>query len=172
MDKRKYLLDQLAEKTAGFKADSEKHKRLYRRLRYAVFLLTSLSALLAGLSIKFPEASSMINVVILFVSAAIGVLTSIEGLRKPSELWIHERTTYYSLMDLKREVEFEVDHSTPPEIVEQYFFRMQDILGTSNEKWNRSIVGARQAQNGQPSVPGGVQPSAPAGVPPASSGRS
>jgi hypothetical protein len=68
-------------------------------------------------------------------------------------------------------VEFEVDHSTPAEIVEQYFFRMQDILGTSNEKWNRSIVGARQAQNGQPSVPGGVQPSAPAGVPPASSGR-
>lgn len=168
MDKRKYLLDQLAEKTVGFKADSEKHKRLYRRLRYSVFLLTSLSALLAGLSLKFPESSAMINVLILLFSAAIGVLTSIEGLRKPSELWIHERTTFYTLMDLKREVEFEVDNDTPPEVIERYFFRMQDILGASNEKWNRNIVGVRQGQNAQANASGADQPIAPATVPPAS----
>ncbi|MBI4996746.1 MAG: DUF4231 domain-containing protein [Rhodocyclales bacterium] len=154
MDKRKCLLDQLTEKIQGFKADSERHRNLYRGLRYSVFFLTSLSALLAGLSLKFPESSPMISVLILLVSAAVGVLTSIEGLRKPSELWIHERTSYYALMDLKREVEFVVDDKASKEVVEQYFFRMQEILGASNEKWNRNIVGVQQTKGAQPFVPG------------------
>lgn len=144
MDKRQFLLDQLADKVKVFKAESEKHKRLYRRLRYAVFLLTSLSALLAGLSLKSPESAAAISVVILLVSAGTGVLTSVEGLRKPSELWIHERMTYYALMDLQREATFVLDEASPPELVEKYFFRLQDILGASNDKWNRQIVGKRE----------------------------
>lgn len=165
MDKRKYLLDQLAEKVKGFKADSEKHKNLYRRLRYSVFLLTSLSALLAGLSLKFPEWSTTISVLILLVSAAVGVLTSIEGLRKPSELWIHERTSYYTLMDLRREVEFVVDDNASNEIIEKYFFRLQGILGASNEKWNRNIVGVQQTKDAQPVVPADGLQAALAGSP-------
>lgn len=144
MDKRQFLLDQLADKVKVFKAESEKHKRLYRRLRYAVFLLTSLSALLAGLSLKFPESAAAISVVILLVSAGTGVLTSVEGLRKPSELWIHERMTYYMLMDLQREAAFVLDEASPPDLVEKYFFRLQEILGASNDKWNRQIVGKRE----------------------------
>jgi hypothetical protein len=160
MDKRKRLLDQLTEKVEQFKGDSDRHKDLYRGLRYSVFFLTSLSALLAGLSLKLPESSSIISVIILLVSAAVGVLTSIEGLRKPSELWIHERTTYYALMDLKREVEFVVDDNAPKEVVEQYFFRMQEILGASNEKWNRNIVGVQRNKADQTVVPGeGLQAS-------------
>ena len=146
MDKRQFLLDQLADKVKVFKAESEKHKRLYRRLRYAVFLLTSLSALLAGLSLKFPESGPAISVVILLVSAGTGVLTSVEGLRKPSELWIHERMTYYTLMDLQREAAFVLDEASPPDQVEKYFFRLQEILGASNDKWNRQIVGKRETQ--------------------------
>jgi hypothetical protein len=160
MDKRKCLLDQLTEKVNQFEGDSDRHKDLYRGLRYAVFFLTSLSALLAGLSLKFPDSSPMISVIILLVSAAIGVLTSIEGLRKPSELWIHERTTFYALMDLKREVEFVVDDSASKEVVQQYFFRMQEILGASNEKWNRNIVGVQRTKVDQPVAPGdGLQAS-------------
>lgn len=160
MDKRKYLLDQLTEKVQQFKADSEKHKNLYRKLRYSVFLMTSLSALLAGLSLKFPDSSPTISVIILLVSATVGVLTSIEGLRKPSELWIHERTTYYALMDLKRELEFVVDDNASMEVVQQYFFRMQEILGSSNEKWNRNIVGVQTTKVDQAVVPGdGLQAS-------------
>jgi hypothetical protein len=160
MDKRKCLLDQLTEKVEQFKGDSDRHKDLYRGLRYAVFFLTSLSALLAGLSLKFPDSSSTISVIILLVSAAVGVLTSIEGLRKPSELWIHERTTYYALMDLKREVEFVVDDNASKDAVEQYFFRMQEILGASNEKWNRNIVGLQRAKVDPPVAPGeGLQAS-------------
>ena len=140
MDKRKYLLDQLEQKISSFKEDSKQHKTLYRRLRYAVFGLTSVSAVLAGLAIKFPEFSATISVAIVLVSATVGVVTSIEGLRKPAELWIHERTTYYALLDLKREVEFKLDESSPPELIEKYFFKMQELLGASGEKWNRHVA--------------------------------
>lgn len=144
MNKRQFLLNQLTAKIDDFRTDSEKHKRLYRWLRYAVFGLTSLSALLAGLALKFPEAGANISVLILLVSAGTGVLTSVEGLRKPSELWIHERTTYYALLDLQREVSFVLDDASPPDEVEKYFFRMQEILGASNDKWSRQIVGNRR----------------------------
>lgn len=144
MNKRQFLLDQLSAKIDDFRKDSDKHKRLYRWLRYAAFGLTSLSALLAGLALKFPEAGANISVLILLVSAGTGVLTSVEGLRKPSELWIHERTTYYALLDLQREVAFVLDEASPPAEVEKYFFRMQEILGASNDKWSRQIVGNRR----------------------------
>ena len=160
MDKRKYLLDQLEQKIIGFKDDSKQHKSLYRTLRYAVFILTSISAVLAGLAIKLPEFSSTISVAIVLVSAAVGVITSIEGLRKPAELWIHERTTYYALMDLKREVEFKLDENSSPEMIEKYFFKMQELLGASGEKWNRHIANVQQNHNAQPGVQAGLPKSA------------
>ncbi|UCV04935.1 DUF4231 domain-containing protein [Dechloromonas denitrificans] len=147
MGKREYLQNQLEQKIKGFRDDSAQHKALYRNLRYLVFVLTAISTLLAGLALKFPELGSSINVAIVFVSATVGVVTSIEGLRKPAELWIHERTTYYALMDLKREVEFELDTNSSPEMLGRYFFRMQEILGASGEKWTRSIAGAQQPLN-------------------------
>ena len=154
MDKREYLLDQLEQKINSFRDDSKQHKTLYRNLRYLVFVLTSISTLLAGLSLKFPEVSSTISVAIVFVSAAVGVVTSIEGLRKPAELWIHERTTYYALMDLKREVEFKLDVNSSSEMVEKYFFKMQEILGVSGEKWTRNIAGVQQSHDAGPGAPG------------------
>lgn len=153
MNKREYLLDQLEQKINGFRDDSKQHKTLYRNLRYSVFVLTSISTLLAGLALKYPEVSSTISVAIVFVSAAVGVVTSIEGIRKPAELWIHERTTYYALMDLKREVEFNLDENSSSERVEKYFFRMQEILGASGEKWNRHIAGAATNHNAQGGAP-------------------
>ncbi len=148
MGKREYLLNQLEQKIKGFRDDSAEHKALYRNLRYMVFVLTAISTLLAGLALKFPELGSSINVAIVFVSAAVGVVTSIEGLRKPAELWIHERTTYYALMDLKREVEFALDTDSSPEMLERYFLRMQEILGASGEKWTRSIAGMQLSHDG------------------------
>lgn len=137
MSKRTYLIEQLDEKISYFKNASEVHKSMYRNLRYSMFILTGLSAALAGTAIKYPEFNSAISLAIVFMSAAIGIVTSIEGLRKPAELWIHERTTYYALTDLKREIEFNTDESGLPEVIERYFFTMQEILEASGEKWNR-----------------------------------
>jgi hypothetical protein len=170
MDKRQYLLKQLTDRVDDFKADSERHKHMYRRLRYSLFFLTSLSTLLAGLSLRFPESSPGMSVAILSVSAVAGVLTSIEGLRKPAELWIHERTTYYMLMDLRREIEFAVVGETSEEAVGEYFSRMQQVLGASAEKWNRNIVGTRQAGDAHPPAPGDSAPATLAGSPSAPPG--
>lgn len=153
MDKQEYLLDQLEQKINSFRDDSKQHKTLYRNLRYSVFILTAFSTLLAGLALKFPEFNTAINLAIVFVSTTVGVVTSIEGIRKPAELWIHERTTYYALMDLKREVEFKLDEISSAELVEKYFFKMQEILGASGEKWNRHIAGVQQNQNVQSGAP-------------------
>lgn len=150
MNKRKYLVDQLDVKIVNFKEASASHKSLYRRLRYGVFFLTAFSAFLAGAAIKCPELNSTISLAIVFVSAAVGAVMSIEGLRKPAELWIHERTSYYALTDLKREVEFKTDDNSPPELLEMYFFKMQEILGASGEKWSRFHNGTQLRPDAQP----------------------
>lgn len=159
MGKREYLVNQLELKINSFKVDSRRHKNFYRRLRYSVFVLTSISTLLAGLglSLKVSDYSSIINLAIVFVSAAVGVITSIEGIRKPAELWIHERTTYYALMDLKREVEFKLDENSSLELVEKYFFKMQDILGASGQNWNRKIASIQQDHNIKSEAPNDVR---------------
>lgn len=150
MTKRQYLIDQLSEKILDFQKASETHKSLYRNLRYAVFFLTGISAVLAGAAIKYPELNSTISLAIVFASSAIGITTSIEGLRKPAELWIHERTTYYALTDLKRKVEFNTDENSLPEVIERYFFKMQEILESSGEKWHRFHNDRSQQQDAKP----------------------
>jgi len=142
MDKRQFLIAQLDEKIYRFNRDSNRHKALYRWLRYFVFFLTSLSTVLAGLALNSKGDSSDISIAILIVTALAGFLTSIEGLRKPSELWVHERSTLYALVDLKREIDFVGDAGATEEALKGFFFRMQVILGSSNEKWNRNISAA------------------------------
>jgi len=153
MGKREYLLGQLTEKIGAFKKESERHKNMYRSLRYSVFVLTATSSILAGLAIYCPHCGSAFNIAIVVVSASIAVVASIEGLRKPAELWIHERTTYYALMDLKREVEFKLGDETDTKMLEDYFFRMQKLLGSSGQKWSSDIVGAQKNKDTQPEAP-------------------
>jgi hypothetical protein len=144
MDKRDFLLKELDEKIEFFKKCSNRHKNFFRLFRYWVFALTAISALLAGLALKYNEFGINIDIYILVCSVVIGFLTSVEGLRKPAELWIHEKTTGNALQDLSREIKFMVDDRTDDKTLEQYFFRMQAILGTSGEKWNQQIVNAKE----------------------------
>jgi hypothetical protein len=152
MNKQEYLLNQLEQKIASFRDDSKQHKSLYRNLRYLVFGLSAISTVLAGVALNYPELNSSLTLSILFVSTLAGVVTSVEGLRKPAELWIHERTTYFALMDLKREVEFKLDDNSFSDAIDEYFYRMQEILGASGEKWNRNIAGVPQKQVPQPVI--------------------
>lgn len=145
MNKRDYLLDQIGKKANDFQKESTKHKNLYRSLRYTVFSLTACSTVLAGVALWQPEHHTTINLLIVLVTAAVGILTSIEGLRKPSELWIHERTTYYALLDLQREVEYKTTDNSDDKTLDLYFSQMQELLGTSGEKWNRFVSRTGQA---------------------------
>jgi hypothetical protein len=140
VSKEEYLRSQLEEQIKWFDDESTAHKNLFRRLRYVVFGLTACSSALAGLALAFPAIRTEITVVIVFTTAAIGIASSIEGLRKPSELWIHERTLYYSLKDLKRDLEDRSKEQIDPAVADTIYERMQDILGSARDRWSQHIA--------------------------------
>jgi hypothetical protein len=148
MSKGDCLAKQLSDHIAWFEKESKAHKRLHRTLRYLVFSLTAASTALAGFALAVPEIQKPINIVIVFVTASIGLVTSIEGLRKPSELWIHERTIYYSLKDLQRELQFHGTESQESKFADDVFDRMQIVLGSARDRWSRQIAGKTAITSG------------------------
>jgi hypothetical protein len=117
------------------------HKKLYRNFRYVVFGLTASSTALAGLALALQQYRGAINVAIVFTTASIGVVTSIEGLRKAGELWIHERTVYYSLRDLERDLGYRSAEEADPFVVDDIYQRMQEVLGSARDRWSRNAAG-------------------------------
>ena len=139
MKKLDKLREELLAQIENFKVESNKHKHMYRSLRYTVFLLAAASAILGSIALTVPASQQGANLAIVAITSLVGVLTSIEGLRKPAELWIHERTTYYALKDLLRELEYRAAQSISESDVDEVFHRMQSILGASNQKWSRQV---------------------------------
>jgi hypothetical protein len=80
-----------------------------------------------------------LNITIVIVTSIAGILASYEGLRKPSELWINERNVLYSLKDLQRELDYEAAENGTLQNPDQYFIRLQQILGLSKEKWTNLV---------------------------------
>ena len=138
-----YLKGELEVLLKWFDEHSTSHKKLFRKVRYIIFGLTAVSSVLAGLALAIPEIQTGTTVAIVLTSAAIGIATSFEGLRKPNELWIHERTVYYSLKDLQRELEYHKAELTDSKKSDAYFDRLQSILGSSREKWSGEILAGR-----------------------------
>jgi Protein of unknown function (DUF4231) len=141
-----FVRAELAANGKRFDDDSKQHKRMHRRLRGLTIFVTACSSVLAAVAVAKPELQVSINLVIVLLTAAVGVISAFEAMRKPNELWIHERTTYYGLKDIERELEFRVRNEEPAAIHE-CFERMQALLGASSEKWNREVV--KQRQTGQ-----------------------
>jgi|SRR5215813_1780818 len=154
MSKQEYLVKQLAEHIKWFDDESKSHKKLYRNLRYVVFGLTACSTALASLSLALPQLRAPISVAIVFSTASIGVVTSIEGLRKAGELWIHERTVYYSLRDLERDLGFRSAGETDPSVVDDIYRRMQEVLGSARDRWSRQIAGRSSTETDAEQVAG------------------
>lgn len=147
-DKEQFLLDELDSKIEDFRKDSNKHKNLYRGLRYSAFALTAILSILSGMALYYPEFSTLFNISILAISASAGFISSLEGIRKADELWIHERTIFYELSDVKRELEYELKGNKNREkILDEAFYRFQKILNNSGEKWSSGIVRGRQHDN-------------------------
>ncbi|HEX8778111.1 MAG TPA: DUF4231 domain-containing protein [Rhodanobacter sp.] len=152
MNKQECLAMQLATHIAWFDKESKGHKQLHRKLRYVVFSLTALSTVLAGLALAATRLQAPINVAIVLTTATAGLASSVEGLRKPGELWIHERTLLYALKDLKRKLEFCTSEEHDPKIVDTIFSEMQDVLGSARERWSRQV--ADKAAGNPPDRPG------------------
>ena len=129
-----------------FKKESEKHKLLNRRLRYFLFGLTGFATVLSAAALQHSTDDQVrwfLNFSVVLVSVGAGIVTSIEALRKPSQLWILERSVFHALEDLKRELEYEGSEATETK-VDLYFYRMQRILAASNEQWTVQVNPPKQ----------------------------
>jgi hypothetical protein len=139
MSKEEKLKIELKYQIKRFEIESTKHKKMYRCLRYSAFGLTALATVLASSALQFKEIQVYLNITIVTVTSIAGILASYEGLRKPSELWINERNVLYSLKDLQRELDYEAAENGTLQNPDQYFIRLQQILGLSKEKWTNLV---------------------------------
>lgn len=140
MNREQYLRAELDAKIEQFKAQSDRHKHIYRRLRYAVFGLTALSTVLASAAMSAADLQQWLNLCVVVASALAGLASSVEGLRKPADLWIHERSVYFALLDLRRQIDFlRSDGGELPEI-ERHFERLQQILASSRQDWSSKVA--------------------------------
>ena len=146
MSKESKLRKELEKQILRFDDESTGHKRLYRRLRYAALGLTGLATVLASAALTFARLQDWLNIAIVVVTASAGVITSIEGLRKPAELWIHERNVLYALKDLLREMNYETTATGALKKVDIYFNQLQHILGASKEKWTKQVLPASKTK--------------------------
>jgi hypothetical protein len=92
MTKHEFLAKEIDKQIAWFDRESTKHKHLHRAFRGSAFILTASATVLAGLPVVSPPQHTFIAVLLLLVTSVLTVINSFEGLRKPAELWIHERT--------------------------------------------------------------------------------
>ena len=141
MGSREHLMTEIETQIGRFDKESTKHKRMYRAFRYTIFLLTGTATVLAGVSLAHPQMQPLYGVLIVITTALAAFVTSVDGVRKPNELWIHERTTLYQLKDLKRELEFQSVVDKDAVKVADYFNRLQNLLDASGKKWSGQIVG-------------------------------
>ncbi|OQZ02932.1 MAG: hypothetical protein B6D34_08730 [Candidatus Brocadia sp. UTAMX1] len=146
--KEESLRTELKKQVERFRKESNRHKRIYRTLRYITFGLTGFSTFVASAALSFKGQQEWLNLAVVFATAIAGIATSIEGLRKPSELWIHERNIFYALTDLEREMNYEASESGGLKNADDYFNRLQYILTTSTENWSRKV---KPSGEGKPS---------------------
>lgn len=138
MSKKETFLKQIDEKISRFEQESSKHKKLHRKFRYSVFFLAAFTSILSGLALSYSDFQVQLNFAILVIGAVSGVVTSLEGMRRPFDLWIMERNVYYSLLDLKEDYEYQ-SSDNDEDITDDYHRQMQELLNASKEKWTKKL---------------------------------
>ena len=146
MSKEENLKKEVEKQISIFDGESKIHKKLYRILRYTVYILTGAATILSSLALTVTEFQTWLNMAIVIVTASAGVVTSIEGLRKPAELWIHERNVYNQLKDLQRKLDYVAGTNGTIEDIDNYFDQLQQILGSSQEKWTKQVMTKNQTK--------------------------
>jgi hypothetical protein len=139
LTKEVFLLAEIERHIDWFEKESTKHKRLHRTYRVSAFVLTAAATVLAGLPMISSPQHVVLNVLLLLVTCTLTVVNSLEGLRKPAELWIHERTTLYQLHDLRRDLRFHLSSPTGGSTFEEIYAQLQDTLQSSRDQWGRLV---------------------------------
>jgi|HubBroStandDraft_3_1064219.scaffolds.fasta_scaffold149725_2 hypothetical protein len=136
-------LDQLREELDSlitqFADESERHKRLYRGLRYTTLILTGTATALASIALTSGSAAKSLNVAVVIATVLSSAITAVEAIRKPAELWILERSTLHALSDLKRGVNYRIadgESKLDPDVV---FEQVEEILNSAQQDWVRKV---------------------------------
>lgn len=123
-----------------FHHEADKHKRMHYTCRYTAFTLTVVATVLASVALVVQdEASSVLNVVIVCVTAAMGAIASFEGMRKPADKWHNERRAEYALKDIKRELDFTLLTGGGAAEVQALYTRMVAVIESAREAWSRYV---------------------------------
>ena len=141
-----FLGAELAARIRHFEDESLEHKTLYRTFRYWSLGLSAGASVLAGAALVLPAQAGWIGLLVLAATSGAGVVTALEGLRKPAELWIHERATLNRLRDLKRELDWHAARGDGEAQAEALFERLQQVLAGSAEQWHQQVASQRFAQ--------------------------
>src|SRR5688500_3347899 len=86
--------------------DSKRHKNTYRRVQTAIIVLTATTTAVAGAGLVLEDSRNIIQFAVLVLAAATTAVTSWGEMKRSRELWRHERQLYWSLSDIRREVDF------------------------------------------------------------------
>jgi len=106
--------------------------------------LTGVATILGSVTLVVPQADKWSGFLIVVVTVAAGAFAAIEGIRKPSELWLIERNIFHTLNDLRREIEYYGGDASDEKRLDAYFARLQDILYSSSQKWSKNIKEPQQ----------------------------
>jgi hypothetical protein len=131
----------LKDETERFGKESHGHKVLHRKYQKTIIILTSVTTVVAGAGLVVPQyADSFIQFVVLGLTASTAAISSWSELRRARELWQHERDIFYKLLDIQRELEF-ISSTRELKIseVDDYFNRINHVLGSSTEKWSAIV---------------------------------
>lgn len=139
--KTKYerLINEVRAEIERFDKESSQHKKLFRRLRYSALGLTGIATILGSITLVIPKVGGLAGFLTVVVTVAAGALAAVEGIRKPSELWMIERNIFHTLNDLRREIEYHESEASDDKRLDAYFTRLQDILYSSSQKWSKNI---------------------------------
>lgn len=135
-----FLGTELTARITHFEDESRAHKTLYRTFRYWSLGLSAGASVLAGAALVLPGQAGWIGLLVLAATSGAGVVTALEGLRKPAELWIHERATLNRLRDLKRELDWHAARGEGEAQAEALFERLQQVLAGSAEQWHQQVA--------------------------------
>ena len=143
MDKKEYLLKSLGGSIQHFITKRKYFRLLTHFFRISIIVFSSGLTVLAGIQIK--EQSDLISIMILCVSAAITVISSINNIYKPNDSWIQLKRNTDDLRTLKKEIEFS---SAGENIeIEEYFDRYLEILNENTNHWVKTRISGEKSWN-------------------------
>jgi len=131
------LLAVLDDAIGRLQDDSKRHKNAYRRVQTAVIILTASTTAAAGLGLVLPQRRDAIQFAVIVLAAATTAVTAWGEMMRSRELWRHERQLFWSLSDIRREVDFyrHMKELTDDE-VKKYFGQVASLLGSSVDSWS------------------------------------